>query len=161
MQLLRREFEGAPLGVWLDTGAMFEIEALRLKAALAWVERFGALLRGANLRDAKTAAEGITRDLRPGDGEVDFAALKTALGDRFSRLVLAYTVPEDDPGLARESECDVQWDVRTAIEANFCIRITSWILARYARSRTDGVGQFLQPLEMQFGKSAGNAGKDL
>ncbi len=103
LELLQGEFEGAPLGVWLDTGAMFEIEALRLKAAAAWVERFGPLLRGANLRDAKTAPEGITRDLRPGDGEVDFAALKTALGDRFSRLVLAYTVPEDDPGLARES----------------------------------------------------------
>ncbi len=74
-QLCFREFEGAPLGYWHDSGHAHAGEALGLYTASALLDRYGSRLVGCHLHDAR----GLEDHLPPGRGEIDFPALKPYL----------------------------------------------------------------------------------
>ena len=69
--MLFREFDGAPLGYWHDTGHAHAGEVLSLFNAADLLKRYGAKLVGCHLHDAR----GLDDHLPPGRGQVDFPAL--------------------------------------------------------------------------------------
>ncbi len=69
--LIFREFDGAPLGYWHDSGHAHAAEVLGLFAAQDLLERYESQLVGCHLHDAR----GLDDHLPPGRGEIDFAAL--------------------------------------------------------------------------------------
>ncbi|MEE9276358.1 MAG: hypothetical protein V3V62_13720 [bacterium] len=74
---LIREFEGAPLGYWHNAGHAGVHAQLGLIEGPLVIERLSPHIRGGTLHDALG-----TRDhLPPGEGRVDFAALRAAVPD--------------------------------------------------------------------------------
>ncbi len=74
-RLFFREFEGAPLGYWHDTGHAHAGEVLTLYTAVDLLKRYGSHLVGCHLHDAN----GLDDHLPPGSGEIDFPALNPFL----------------------------------------------------------------------------------
>jgi sugar phosphate isomerase/epimerase len=84
-----REFTGAPLGYWHDTGHAASLVALGfLEKPNELAEAFRDRLLGVHLHDAV----GLDDHRAPGDGEVDFAALAPLVGAE-TRLVLEVHPP--------------------------------------------------------------------
>lgn len=67
-----REFDGAPLGYWHDVGHAHAMEKLGLVGQGELLEGFRDRLLGVHIHDAK----GLDDHKPPGQGEVDFDALK-------------------------------------------------------------------------------------
>lgn len=81
--LFFREFEGAPLGYWHDTGHAHAGEILALFTAEALLQRYGSHLVGCHLHDAM----GLEDHLPPGAGQIDFAALHKGLPPHAPRVI--------------------------------------------------------------------------
>jgi sugar phosphate isomerase/epimerase len=94
--LLFREFDGAPLGYWHDTGHAHVGEVLSLFNADDLLRRFGSKLVGCHLHDA----QGLDDHLPPGRGQVDFPALGAFL--RPTPLKVIELQPGTTPEDARE-----------------------------------------------------------
>jgi sugar phosphate isomerase/epimerase len=82
-ELFFREFEGAPLGYWHDTGHAHAGEVLALCAAETLLKRNGSHLVGCHLHDAT----GLDDHLPPGTGQIDFAALSKWLPPHAPRVI--------------------------------------------------------------------------
>lgn len=67
------DFRGAPLGVWLDTAAMWRLERDGVRRFATWGDLRDSTL-GIRLRDAREAEEAV-----PGEGRIDFATMAEAL----------------------------------------------------------------------------------
>ncbi len=91
-QLLFREFDGAPLGYWHDSGHAHAAETLGLGSAQDLLHRYGSQLVGCHLHDA----HGLEDHLPPGCGEIDFPALVPFLQAATLRVIelKAGTTPE-------------------------------------------------------------------
>ena len=92
-QLFFREFEGAPLGYWHDTGHAHAGEVLGLVTAVDLLKRYGSHLVGCHLHDA----QGLDDHLPPGRGEIDFTALSPLLPTGTLKVI------ELKPGTAPEA----------------------------------------------------------
>jgi sugar phosphate isomerase/epimerase len=108
------EFEGAPLGLWLDTASAARLDWLGLRSAGSWPNSFRKSVRGVSLRDGKPGEEGGFEIAIPGDGKIDFAGLASAfddpgraageVADTSRRPVFAFgSAREVDSGLTRET----------------------------------------------------------
>lgn len=87
------EFESGPIGYWHDTGHAHAQELLRVIKKDALLRRFGDKLIGIHLHDAT----GLGDHLPPGQGEIDFEAIRSYLKPD-TRLVVELrpgTSPED------------------------------------------------------------------
>ena len=73
--LFFREFDGAPLGYWHDSGHAHAGEVLALFSAKDLLQRYGSHLVGCHLHDAR----GLEDHLPPGAGQIDFTALHKML----------------------------------------------------------------------------------
>ena len=82
-ELFFREFAGAPLGYWHDTGHAHAGEVLALCSAETLLKRNGSHLVGCHLHDA----EGLEDHLPPGAGQIDFAALNELLPAHAPRVI--------------------------------------------------------------------------
>jgi sugar phosphate isomerase/epimerase len=101
---LLREFNGAPLGYWHDTGHGFVNEQLGLIRSGELLTSLSARLLGIHLHDA----HGLEDHLPPGSGRIDFQALAEHLGgDVLQVLELRPGTPIDAvrQGLAHLSSC--------------------------------------------------------
>ena len=72
-----REFDGAPLGYWHDTGHAQVNQELTLTGQETLLQQYRSLLLGMHLHDAR----GHQDHLVPGSGEVDFAGIRSSLED--------------------------------------------------------------------------------
>jgi sugar phosphate isomerase/epimerase len=91
--LFFREFEGAPLGYWHDTGHAHAAEVLELGTAGDLLERWGAHLVGCHLHDAR----GLDDHLPPGRGEIDFGSFDALWTPEVLKVI------EVTPGTAPEA----------------------------------------------------------
>ena len=94
--LLFREFDGAPLGYWHDTGHAHANEVLSLCSAVDLLKRYGSKLLGCHLHDAR----GLDDHLPPGRGQIDFPALGAFLSP--TTLQVIELRPGTTPEEARE-----------------------------------------------------------
>ena len=81
--LFFREFEGAPLGYWHDTGHAHAGEVLALFTADDLLQRYGPQLVGCHLHDAR----GLEDHLPPGVGQIDFATLPKVVPPHIPRVI--------------------------------------------------------------------------
>ena len=81
--LFFREFEGAPLGYWHDSGHAHAGEVLSLFTAKDLLLRYGSHLVGCHLHDA----QGLEDHLPPGAGQIDFTALHKMLPPQAPRVI--------------------------------------------------------------------------
>ncbi|MFZ7127422.1 MAG: sugar phosphate isomerase/epimerase family protein [Desulfobacterales bacterium] len=88
-----RDFQGAPIGYWHDTGHAHVAEAMGLGAAAARLQKLQPHLIGMHVHDAV----GLSDHLPPGEGEIDLEALAEWIRRPDSRVVL-----ELKPGAAIE-----------------------------------------------------------
>jgi sugar phosphate isomerase/epimerase len=104
--LFFREFEGAPLGYWHDTGHAHAAEVLGLFTALDLLKRCGSHLVGCHLHDAL----GLDDHLPPGRGEIDFPILNTFLTEATLKVIELRpgTAPEDAREGARHLEATLE-----------------------------------------------------
>lgn len=92
MGLLLARFQGAPLGLWYDSGHAAVQEAAGLTPARDWLAAYGHSLAGCHLHDAR----GPQDHLAPGQGELDWPALTQALLD--APLKVLEVADGEDPG---------------------------------------------------------------
>ncbi len=87
-----REFGGRGVGYWHDVGHAHTQQVLGLATPTQYLERYGEHLLGFHLHDARS-----TRDhLPPGEGEVDFAALRSHARPEHLRVFEVFSVrPEE------------------------------------------------------------------
>lgn len=81
-----REFAGAPLGFWYDTGHAHHWEVLGWAAPGEILNRFASHLVGVHLHDAR----GRDDHLSPGTGEIDFESLAARLRPEVLRVAEAH-----------------------------------------------------------------------
>ncbi|MEW5761907.1 MAG: TIM barrel protein [Bacillota bacterium] len=86
MDRILREFAGAPLGVWYDTGHAHHWEVMGWAAPGELLDRFAPSLVGVHLHDAR----GREDHRSPGMGEIDFAAVAAHLGPEILRVAEAH-----------------------------------------------------------------------
>ncbi len=111
-QLFFREFEGAPLGYWHDTGHAHAGEVLGLGTAVDLLKRYGSHLVGCHLHDAR----GLDDHLAPGSGEIDFAALSPLLPTGTLRVI--ELKPGTTPEAARKGAAHLATVLNRSAENN-------------------------------------------
>lgn len=99
---LLREFEGAPLGFWLDIAGASRLERLGLRSVKGWIDLFADRLAGAWVEDTRIEDGGaLSTGLAPGHGAIDFAPLIEAA--RKKPVIAAISCASDvDPGRLRD-----------------------------------------------------------
>lgn len=90
------DFRGAPLGVWLDSAALWRLEQRGIRRVSTWGELRDATL-GIRLRDEREGREAV-----PGEGEIDFAGMATALALPPSAARILDLGPHHDLGRVRD-----------------------------------------------------------
>jgi sugar phosphate isomerase/epimerase len=101
---LLKEFDGAPLGYWHDTGHAFVNEHLGLMTADDLLTRLSSRLVGIHLHDA----QGLEDHLPPGAGDMDFQTLVPHMATGVSSVLeLRPGTPQDDVcrGLEHLKQC--------------------------------------------------------
>lgn len=83
MERIFEEFEGAPLGYWHDIGHAHAMERLGITRQRDLLEKFKDRLIGVHIHDAK----GLDDHRPPGQGEVDFEALKGLLPEEGMKIM--------------------------------------------------------------------------
>lgn len=95
LALILREFGHRGVGYWHDVGHAHTQEVLGLATPTQYLERYGDYLTGFHLHDARS-----TRDhLPPGEGEVEFASLRSYARPEHLRVFEVFSVqPEERLG---------------------------------------------------------------
>ncbi len=96
MGRLLARFDGAPLGLWYDTGHAFVQAAAGLEPAMEWLSAYGHTLVGCHLHDAV----GPDDHQAPGQGDMDWAELCQALAP--APLKVLEVAGDGDPGSFKE-----------------------------------------------------------
>lgn len=86
------EFEGAPIGYWHDVGHAHAMEKLGIIGQRELLERFRDSLLGVHIHDA----QGLKDHRPPGQGEVDFEALRELLPEGAIRILEVHPPAEEE-----------------------------------------------------------------
>ena len=90
--VILREFGHRGVGYWHDVGHGHALQVLGLATPAQYLERYGEHLLGFHLHDARS-----TRDhLPPGEGEVDFEALRVYARPEHLRVFEVFSVQPDE-----------------------------------------------------------------
>jgi sugar phosphate isomerase/epimerase len=82
-EIIFKQFAGAPIGYWHDTGHAHAQESLGIFSANELLERYRNNLVGMHIHDAR----GLDDHLPPGSGEIDFKRIGTRIGDGILRVI--------------------------------------------------------------------------
>ena len=96
LSALLDDFKGAPLGVWLDTTALWSLANAGVRRVETW-SGLGASIRGIRIHDWRDQAEVV-----PGEGAIDLATMKKALALPETVARVLDLGPDHDHGRIRE-----------------------------------------------------------